>query len=606
MAKRGENISGWILGDKIGSGGQGDVFSANRTQQEGAENAALKIIKASHFRPKKRSRFIQEVSIHVALSSQGAPNIIRILDHNLEEFSNGEVKGYIAMPLAYASLEKVKKSFTGRIELCLEVFEGIVNGIRQAHAANVIHRDIKPGNILFMDDSLREPQISDFGICLLRETPDDERLTDVDETVGARYFMAPEQERGGVTDVQPNADIYALGKLLHHMLTGRYIYREELENAFSEDEMRQDPRLSVIHDKILSKTIIEDPESRLQTADELLEIVRGLRQAGRRFPSGVNPGHSDIPAIITGESLDEEGAKAQNSLKVEYERLKKALAGGRSKEVELEFDERRAEFETCWSRIHDDFRNSPDQSGDAASQLIREQPKATALSLAIARCDAADLFMTLKRFLEFITKSSEKQSGYKAVFTIPHVQAGFLYMATSVMALHFESWQVLEQLLSSKFEWYYESNRPLYSYGFDHLYFFHPEAMGREASTTHDFYHKELRETEVVAVTGLNDEALLNAYCQTQMLMSLRVAQLQQTGEDIRIWPDFGRYYHFRVSPLLDRMFEEEAYASGVLKSFGESVNVFFEKLNSRLGLLSDRLDGSGFDWASINQWEPR
>jgi serine/threonine protein kinase len=101
-----------------------------------------------------------------------------------------------------------------------------VTGIRSAHQHGAIHRDIKPANVLFLDESLREPMVSDFGICFLKETIESERLTEHGETVGAKFFMAPEQERGGITDVAEASDIYALGKLLHFMITSRYLYRE--------------------------------------------------------------------------------------------------------------------------------------------------------------------------------------------------------------------------------------------------------------------------------------------------------------------------------------------------------------------------------------------
>ncbi len=271
----------WILRELLKVGGQGRVFKAQK--EEGQELVAVKVLNLA--RPKKRARFVQEIEAHASLSAKGAPNIVPVLDHNLEELAEPEtgVRGYIAMPLAQWCLQDLIEAgtFRRRTGLTLEIFRGVVTGIRNAHAAGVIHRDIKPANVLFLDVSLN-PLVSDFGICFLKETPDSERLTDAGETVGARFFMAPEQERGGVTDVDFSADIYALGKLLHYMLTERHLHREKLSEAFLESELDEDKRLDVIRQQILARTIIEDPASRIQSANELLETVEFLQQlAGR-------------------------------------------------------------------------------------------------------------------------------------------------------------------------------------------------------------------------------------------------------------------------------------------------------------------------------------
>jgi serine/threonine protein kinase len=98
-------------------------------------------------------------------------------------------------------------------------------------------------------------------------------MTEFGETVGAKFFMAPEQERGGVTEVSEASDIYALGKLLHFLLTSRFLYREELSKAFEDNELKIDERLEVIRDTLLARMIVEDASKRIQSADEVLAIV---------------------------------------------------------------------------------------------------------------------------------------------------------------------------------------------------------------------------------------------------------------------------------------------------------------------------------------------
>lgn len=264
----------WKLGERLGRGGQGSVFRG--TREEGAAAAAVKVIGVS--KPKKKARFIQEIKIQALLSERKAPNVMPVLDHNVEEVSEPEnsVRGYIAMPLAVYSLDNRIRNglYNLRTEFCLETFLGVATGIKAAHEQGAIHRDIKPANVLFLNESLRQPMVSDFGICFLKETHESERLTEEGETVGARFFMAPEQERGGVTDVDESSDVYALGKLLHFMITSRYLFREQLPEAFTDGEVAQDKRLETIRNELLARMIVEDRSKRIQTAAEVLEITR--------------------------------------------------------------------------------------------------------------------------------------------------------------------------------------------------------------------------------------------------------------------------------------------------------------------------------------------
>ncbi len=598
MAKPVDAIGGWTLHHSLGGGGQGKVFAASC--KEGEPEAAIKIIKCR--RPKKKARFMQEISVHAALASQGASNIIPILDHNLEELKGGGIRGYLVMPMAVTTLEKEKDLLRGRTELCVEVFRGVVTGIGHAHAAEVVHRDIKPSNVLFLDKTLKQPQVSDFGIAFLRETPDAERLTDVGETVGAKFFMAPEQERGGVVDVGPSADIYALGKLLHHMLTGKFLYRESIAEAFTEEELRADPRLLAVRDRILSVTIVEDPSGRLQSTDELLKVLNEVMTPPSSGSSSITP-ENERPEVSMQNESQETRSKSELDAYNDYINV---IVSGSHQKIRLEFDLLKHMFKTIWQTIYDGIRNTPKEAPAAAHWLIKEQPQATALVLAIGRCDSKDLFRPVKLFLQFLTKASEGRGGYLASTSVPDVQAGFLYMAMSIVTLENESWNILHSLLTEKFEWYYQSGRPLYSYGFAHTYFFHPETINRSASKTHDFYREQLAEDSIMDQLGLKADALLTAYIQAQFLMSLRGSQCIEKGEDVPVWPDFGRFHGYRLESLLDRIFHDDYYAEGILRSFEETREQFFERLNNRLSLLSNRFSGNNYFWDSIKSWEPR
>ncbi len=294
-------------------------------------------------------------------------------------------------------------------------------------------------------------------------------------------------------------------------------------------------------------------------------------------------------------------------LLTDFSGTSRLLARGGWKRVILRFDEAQREFETSWNNIYEEFGDKPQEAAAAARKLIASQPLATALVLAMARSDSAEVFGRYKRLLESMLNKTERLSGYPAVRGIPHVQAGFLYMTALVMALHWEAWAVFEKLLTTKFEWYYQSERAIFSYPFDMPYLFHSEAFGRAAGRIHDFFREELSSPELAEVTQFQGDGLLDAYIQAQMLMCLKVAQLHEKGESARIWPDFGRFYGQRVVRLLDRLYEDPEFGSGLLRAFGEDRQTFFARLNSRLQIIhSEFFKGSPYLYESLGSWEPR
>lgn len=594
-----KKIGPWMLGERIERGGQAEVYEA--TRDEGVVIRALKLISAGSSN-KKRQRFAQEVRKHVELSTKGSPNVVPIIDHNIDAFEAGERYGYIVMPKAETTLEKQGLLLRLRVELCLEIFRGIVAGIREAHANGIIHRDLKPSNILFMEGSLRTPLIADFGICFVKGTPDDARVTGVHETVGAKFFMAPEQERGGVTDVRERADIYALGKLFHFMLTGRYLYRENLDEAFEDKEIAGDPRLRVVQTQILSRTVVCDPEQRIQSAVELLELVDGLLQKREAPRGGTVATFGPAVAVLPTSNLQ------VGKLRKAYEQVVKDLDAGRVRGIKVLFDGCLKNFQDRWEQIRSAIERQAEEAPKASRELIRGQPEVTGYTLAIARLDAHDdLFPVFKTLLESIMRSSEGRAGYVAVHTVPHVLAGFLYMAASVGALCFQSWGIFNRLLREKFEWYYQSGRPLYDFGFEHSCFFHSEALGRRASDSHDLFREELCRAEILELLGLTEEEFLNCYVQTHMIMCLRGAQEIQAGQNVHIFADFGRFYEDRVIPLLDKAYNDRRFAAGLCEGFGETPDEWLNRLNDRLKIIrSNFWRGSSFRWESLESYEPR
>lgn len=591
-------IGKWIRGERIGRGGQSSVYEAH--SGEGEPLRALKLINAVN--PKKRQRFTQEVRKHIELSEKKTPHIIPILDHNLQEFVAGNKQGYIVMPKAEGTLEDFLSIVKGRVEICLEIFLGILNGIKEAHAIGVIHRDIKPLNILFGDKSLREPMVSDFGICFVKETDPELRVTEPFETVGARFFMAPEQEKGGVVDVNEMADIYALGKLFHYMITGRTLFREKLEEAFLEDEILNDPRLKLIHTEILANTIVLEPEKRFGSVQHLINAVKKINNQRTIVAQSISVIEDTKSSSST--NIDEQPL---NVIMGNYRNVSSMLDERRMNSLKMYFDDCISSFQNYWKELRPSIEKQPHEAKRAAIDLINSQPKVVSLTLAVSRLNAVELFPEYKRLVGFVTRASEDHAGYVAVNSVPHLLSGFLYILANVTALAFQSWEILRELFCEKFEWYYQSKRPMFDYGFSIPLYFHSEVFSRNAPQIHEFCFERMSSDEYLKIFNLDAETLFNTYLQVQMLMSLRCAQEIQLGNESNIWPDFGRFHEYRVVPLLQRMSNNRDFAIGISRAFNETPDEWFKQLNSRLQFLQSDLFRSGgqFRWSSISSFDP-
>jgi len=589
-------IGKWNIIGPIDRGGQAQVYEASAG--EGQPNCALKAIKSIH--PKKRTRFIQEILKHVELTEKKAHNIIPIIDHNLKDFEQGVPLGYIVMPKAETNLDKEINILVGRLEICLEIFRGIIDGVIEAHAIGLIHRDLKPANILFLDKTLHTPLLTDFGICFVKYTPDEERITEVNETVGAKFFMAPEQERGGITEVRESADIYALGKLLHYMITKRHLYRENVHEAFEISEIDKDPRLKVILEKILVRTIDLEQDKRIQTAIELRDVVdQIMKDFGIKTSSSGNNSTSTNLQSTHINSQSGEIFKTYNEIIGNLDQKRISI-------IKISFDQCFLSFKKAWEVLYLTIKDKPEQAREAATMLIADKPESVGLTMAITRLDVVELFPDFKRLLERLTKLSANQSGYDAVIGVPHVPAAFLYMCASIAALIFESWGILALLLNQKFEWYYQSGRPLYSFGFDHPYFFHSYVFDRYAPKTHDEFRNLLKNPEILEIFGVDEDEILNIYNQIQMIMCLRCAQEQDVGDGRGMWPDFGRFYGERIVSLLDKAHHNQNFAEGLCKAFNETPDEWFNKFNERLIIVRSWFKGSSYFWDSITSYEPR
>ncbi len=214
--RSGEVLGGWRLEEKIGRGGMGEVYLAERGGGEFRQRAAVKILAPWVQHPELRRAFARERRILATLSHDG---IARFLDGGIAD----DGTPYIA--LEYVEGESIvtwcqERNLAPRQRI--EIFLGVCEAVEHAHWNLVVHRDLKPSNILI--DARGRPKLLDFGIAKLveGESEDQEPGTAADRTTWRALtprYAAPEQLAGG--PVTPATDVYALGLVLYELLADR-------------------------------------------------------------------------------------------------------------------------------------------------------------------------------------------------------------------------------------------------------------------------------------------------------------------------------------------------------------------------------------------------
>ena len=217
--------------------------------------------------PHRHDRFRREID---AVKRLDHPNIIKLVDHSaLDDMGGAPDRQFLVMPIAEnGDLSKRVALYKDNIDSVLLVAKRLADALRAAHGAAVIHRDVKPENVLFAGID-HEPWLTDFGICLLREAP---RITETPEVVGPWAFMAPELEGGGQLDVTPAVDVYSLGKVIYYMVTGGIVLpRERLHEGKYRLVFAKGERYGLL--ELLLRRMICVVDQRIQTMDEVIKEI---------------------------------------------------------------------------------------------------------------------------------------------------------------------------------------------------------------------------------------------------------------------------------------------------------------------------------------------
>jgi serine/threonine protein kinase/tetratricopeptide (TPR) repeat protein len=272
----GKEISHYKIIEKLGEGGMGEVYLAEDTELK--RKVALKFLPAQvASEPDALARFKREAQAAAALNH---PNIITVY-----EVGRHEDQTFIAM--AYIDGDQLSDALIDGIsvERAVDVAIQVGEGLDKAHQAGIVHRDVKPDNLIIDKDG--RVKILDFGIALFEDVG-----TSVSEssTVGTIHYMSPEQAREEETDAR--SDIFSLGAILYEILAGRRPFKGDHSAAVQYSILNEDPaplsavkpKISPELERITAKALAKDLNERYQSAAELVADLKAF-QSGAAQPS---------------------------------------------------------------------------------------------------------------------------------------------------------------------------------------------------------------------------------------------------------------------------------------------------------------------------------
>jgi serine/threonine-protein kinase len=284
---------------KLGAGGMADVYLAE--DQELGRRVAIKILNSRHGNDDQFiERFRREAKNAAALNH---PNIVSIYDR-------GEAEDTYYIAMEFLDGRTLKELIVSRgaapINVAIEYARQILSALRFAHRHGIVHRDIKPHNVLV--DGEGRVKVTDFGIARAGTS----QMTETGSIVGTAQYLSPEQARGG--EVDPRSDLYSLGVVLYELLTGKTpfdgetpveIAMKHLSNA-PQPPSKLRPDVPPELDMVVLRALAKDPDERYKSADQmeadLERVARGASVSAATVDTATQVLRRPAAAVVAAEA----------------------------------------------------------------------------------------------------------------------------------------------------------------------------------------------------------------------------------------------------------------------------------------------------------------
>ncbi len=346
---------GMVIGDryevleKIGTGGMSDVYKAKDHKLN--RLVAVKVLKQEF---SENENFVSKFRVE-AQSTAGLlhPNTVNVYDVGDEDGIN-----YIVMELVDGiTLKKyIEKKSRLSVKEAVSIAIQVAMGLEAAHNNGIIHRDIKPQNIMISREG--KVKVTDFGIAKAATSN-----TITSNVMGSVHYTSPEQARGGYSDAK--SDIYSLGITLYEMLTGRVPFNGDTTVAIAIKHIQEDlpspaefnEEIPISVEKIVLKCCQKSPDRRYQSAAELIaDLKRSLITPDKDFVSLVDPDEENATRVAEEQELEAVHSSSGKLSETEQMRLKSDVL--REFERESDYDD---DYDSSRRRKRRDYPEEDDR-----------------------------------------------------------------------------------------------------------------------------------------------------------------------------------------------------------------------------------------------------
>jgi CheY-like chemotaxis protein len=298
-------IAGYRIEERIGRGGMGVVYRAEHLNLQ--RRAAIKIIAPDLAESEGfRERFTREARIAAALQH---PNIVTVYDA-------GEVDGLLYLAMQFIQGEDLaailRRDARLRPYRAIDVCRQVASALDAAHSMGLIHRDVKPANVLIEG---RNAFLTDFGLTKRLEGTH-AQLTRAGDVVGTIHYVAPEQIEG--RKVSARSDVYSLGCLLYHCLAGQVPFALETDVAVIYAHLSEEPpKLSELRselpeglDAVVAKALDKSPDRRFPSCGDMISAARAVIDAAGPLSETIPPRQTGAATLAPATSEVRDAAEA--------------------------------------------------------------------------------------------------------------------------------------------------------------------------------------------------------------------------------------------------------------------------------------------------------